>query len=164
MSLRIQISDLLSRPGHTRSETGSLPLRFRVGDGSVDDQVGVAVDLRSLSDGIIASGRIETTVDLSCTRCLTTFSDPLEVEFEAIFRVHPDDADEEYPIEAGGWIDLEPVVHDEVSLSLPHRPLCRPDCLGLCQSCGTDLNTAPCGGHGDESDSPFAALKHLFDS
>ncbi len=164
MSLRIQISDLLSRPGQTRSETASVPLRFEVGDAAIDDEAAVVAVLRSLTDGIIATGTIDTTADLSCTRCLATFGELVDIEFEAIFRTHPDDADEEYPIESGGWIDLEPVVHDEVSLSVPVRPLCKPDCLGLCQSCGTDLNTAPCGGHGDEPDSPFAALKHLFDS
>jgi hypothetical protein len=26
------------------------------------------------------------------------------------------------------------------------------------------LNSDPCGGHGDDSDSPFATLRDLFDS
>jgi uncharacterized protein len=63
----------------------------------------------------------------------------------------------------GHAIDLEPAIHDEVSLSLPAAPTCRPDCAGLCAVCGTDLNEAPCDGHGDGSDSPFAALKQLFE-
>jgi uncharacterized protein len=163
VTLRLQVSDLLSRPGHSREDTAFLRLCFQVGDASIDDEVAVEVRLRSLTDGVVARGTAATTVDLVCTRCLTTWSEPLSATFEAVFRLHPEDADDEFGIEEGGWIDLEPIVHDEVSLSVPAVPLCRPDCAGLCQTCGTDLNTAPCGGHGDESVSPFAALKQLFE-
>jgi uncharacterized protein len=163
VTLRIQVSDLLARPGHGRDETASLHLAFAVGEAEVDDEAAVVIRLRSLTDGVMARGTVETTVDLTCIRCLTTLSQPLMASFEAVFRVHPEDAEDEFAVEERGWIDLEPIVHDEVSLAVPARPLCRPDCAGLCQTCGTDLNTAPCGGHGDESDSPFAALKQLFE-
>lgn len=163
MPLRIQVSDLLSRPGHSREEAAVLRLCFQVGESGVDDEVAVEVRLRSLTDGVVARGSAGTTVDLCCNRCLTTWSEPLNTSFEAVFRLHPEDADDEFTIEEGGWIDLEPVVHDEVSLAVPALPLCRPDCAGLCQTCGTDLNTAPCGGHGEEPVSPFAALKQLFE-
>ncbi len=56
-----------------------------------------------------------------------------------------------------------PIIRDEVSLALPLVPLCKKDCLGLCPTCGTDLNTAPCSGHADESDSPFSALQQLLE-
>jgi uncharacterized protein len=163
-SLRFQVSDLLANPGHARAEAGSVAVKVALANATVDDQVAVEVSLRSLSDGVVVRGTAETTVDVTCTRCLTEWSQTLSIPLEAVFRVHPDDEDDELPIEAGGWIDLELVVHDEVALSLPNRPICRDDCLGLCSTCGTDLNVAPCDGHGDDSESPFAALQQLFDS
>jgi uncharacterized protein len=162
MSLRFQISDLLAHPGQAREEAAALPVKVALSNASVDDQVAVSIILRSLTDGVVARGAAETTVDLTCNRCLTAWSEPMSVPIEAVFRVQPEDEDDELPVEAGGWIDVEPVVHDEVALTLPTRPVCKPDCLGLCPTCGTDLNTEPCDGHGEESDSPFAALQQLF--
>lgn len=164
MSLRLQVSDLLSHPGRSRDETAELPLRFTVGDASVDGRVGLVLHMRSLSDGLVVKGRAETMAELSCVRCLTTWSEPIETTFEAVYRLHPQDADDELPIGVGGWIDLEPLIHDEVSLALPARPRCRAECLGLCQTCGADLNRAPCAGHGEDTDSPFAALKQIFET
>ncbi|MFZ0013870.1 MAG: YceD family protein, partial [Acidimicrobiia bacterium] len=61
-------------------------------------------------------------------------------------------------------VDLSGPTTDELALAMPAAPLCRLDCKGLCPICGTDLNSEPCDGHGEDSDTPFAALKDLFDS
>jgi uncharacterized protein len=143
---------------------GSWLVSVSLANAAVDDEVSFRVSLRSLSDGIVARGTVTVTADLVCKRCLTTWQEPLEIPFEQVYRRHPDDEDDELPLVDGHAVDLEPAIHDEVSLSLPAAPICRDDCLGLCAVCGTDLNEAPCDGHGDGSDSPFAALKQLFDS
>jgi uncharacterized protein len=160
----VQISDLLADPGAARQEMGSFPLELALTNASVDDQVTFSARLRSLSDGIVAKGTATIVAALVCRRCLTTWSEELEVPFEQVYRRHPDDEDDEMGLIDGHAIDLEPAIHDEVSLSLPAAPVCRDECLGLCAVCGTDLNEAPCDGHGNGSESPFAALKQLFDS
>jgi uncharacterized protein len=53
------------------------------------------------------------------------------------------DGDETYRLD-GDEVDLEPLVHDAVLLELPQAPLCRPDCLGLCPTCGANRNLDPC--------------------
>ena len=164
MSLRFQVSDLLAHSGRARHESAATHVDTSLVGAVIDDEAEVEVDLRSLSDGIVVRGRAVAPVDLTCRRCLKEWTEPLEVGLEAVFRIHPDDEDEELPVTDGGWIDLGPLVHDELSLALPDRPLCRPECLGLCSTCGADLNDDPCGGHGDESDSPFAALRDVFGS
>jgi uncharacterized protein len=163
MSLRILVSDLLAQPGKARSESVAVPLHISLPNASVDDEVVVEVAMRSLSDGIVARGTASAAVDLTCNRCLTEWTETITVPFEQVFRIRPDDEDDEMPLDESNWIDLEPVVHDEVSLGLPHTPLCRPDCRGLCPTCGTDLNMEPCDGHGEDTDSPFAALRDLFE-
>jgi uncharacterized protein len=162
MALRYQTSDLLARPGSARSESGEVPISVDLTSAAVHDIAVIDVGLRSLSDGVVVRGSAAVAAELCCIRCLTQWTEQLVVPVEAVFRVHPDDEDDELPVESGGWIDLAPVVHDEVSLALPERPVCREDCAGLCATCGTDLNTDPCDGHGDAPDSPFAALKELL--
>jgi uncharacterized protein len=160
--LRLQVSDLLAKPGSHRSEAGSVEVHVDLGDAVVAGDVGVEVDLASLTDGMVVRGRAAATARLICDRCLTSWSESLTVPIEQIYRLRPE-SDDELPIEPGGWIELGDAVHDEVSLGLPRRPVCRPDCRGLCPTCGTDLNVDPCAGHDDESSSPFSALKDLFE-
>lgn len=140
-----------------------IPLRISLTNAAVDGDVTVDFDLRSLTDGIVARGVATVEAELTCNRCLETWTETLEVPFEQVFRYSPQDEDDEQWIENGAWIDLEPAVHDEVTLSLPLVPVCRPDCRGLCPTCGANLNEDPCDGHPEESDSPFAALQNLFE-
>ena len=164
MSYLVQVSDLLIDPGAAREEAGSIPVTVDLPNAAVDGDAVLTLKLRSLSDGVVARGTVRVSAELTCKRCLTTWSEEVEVPFEQVYRRNPDDADDELGLVDGHSIDLEPAVHDEVVLSLPAAPVCREDCLGLCAVCGTDLNVEPCDGHGDGSDSPFAALKQLFDS
>jgi uncharacterized protein len=36
------------------------------------------------------------------------------------------------------------MVRDAVLLDVPFAPLCRPECLGLCERCGGDRNLGEC--------------------
>jgi uncharacterized protein len=164
MSHRILVSDLLSKPGSSRRENGEIRLDIDLSNASVHSDASFDANLRSLSDGLVARGDATVDADLTCNRCLEVHTETLEVPFEQVFRHEPQDEDDEMAIENGTWIDLEPAVHDEVTLSLPIVPVCKPDCLGLCPTCGANLNTDPCDGHEDETDSPFAVLKDLFDN
>jgi uncharacterized protein len=162
MSAHIQISDMLAHPGTARTVEGTVPVSVAFVNAAVEDEVVFEVDLRSLTDGVVTRGTAHATAELICTRCLTTWSEQMDIPVEAVFRTNPDLDADELPIDSGGWIDLGPVIHDEVALGLPARPLCKEDCLGLCPTCGTDLNGDPCEGHGDVVASPFAVLAQLL--
>lgn len=164
MPFRVNVSDLLARPGYERVERGAVPVAVELPNASVPGAATFEARLRSLTDGVVVRGTATAEAELTCTRCLAVWTEELAVPFEQVYRAVPDDEEDELPVEPGGWIDLEPVIHDEVALVLPAAPRCRPDCRGLCPTCGTDLNTDPCDGHGDREDSPFAVLRELFDS
>lgn len=48
-----------------------------------------------------------------------------------------------YPLE-GDRADIAEAIIAEVTLSLPMKPLCRPDCKGICPVCGKNLNEGDC--------------------
>lgn len=160
----VTVSELLADPGSSRTERGSVPVSVALPNAAAEGEGTFEATLRSLRDGVVARGTVAVVVDLVCSRCLVEWSETREIPFEQVYRRHPEDADDELPLIDGHSIDLQPAIHDEVSLSLPAAPTCRPDCAGLCSVCGSDLNVAPCDGHGEGSDSPFAVLKQLFDS
>lgn len=109
--------------------------------------------------------------ELLCARCLDPLSQRLTGEFDLIFRPEEVDGDgreraiseEETEI---GYYDkngllLEDVVREQVLLSLPTRTLCRPDCKGLCQHCGENLNQANCSCDKAPADPRWNALAGL---
>jgi uncharacterized protein len=125
----------------------------------VDTKTPLVADLtlEGTSGGVYAKGRVEAVVRYTCTRCLSEWSETVSVDIAEIIG-----GDGDYPLD-GDEVDLEAPLRDAVVLALPLLPLCRADCLGLCSTCGADLNTGSCPGHDDEPESPFAALRHLLE-
>jgi uncharacterized protein len=157
------VTDLLGRVGAHRDATivGTLQIELDLDRVDADHPVTVEVRLEALVDEILARGTIAYTAEVRCYRCLAEWTEAGETTFTQLYGREPDE--ETQPITRDGHVDLEPAIRDEVSLALPLVPLCKKDCLGLCPTCGTDLNTSPCSGHADESDSPFSALQQLFE-
>lgn len=98
-------------------------------------------------------GDVSSVVQLECVRCLRAF----ELEISAPFTTYADrkgkssSADEEalerddYMLfHDGRRLDLREGVRETLLLELPITPRCREDCLGLCPTCGADLNLGPC--------------------
>jgi uncharacterized protein len=95
-------------------------------------------------------------------RCLAPASLFVEVaarEYEA----GDGGADEELRSEyvSDGELDVGAWARDQLALGLPDQILCRPDCAGLCPTCGKDLNLEP-HDHAEEAVDPrWAALEAL---
>lgn len=158
--LSMRVDDLIGHLERKRPLVGSLPVSLRLGESRIEGTATVDGTVVGTIDGVQAGFTVSADAHLVCVRCLTGWVETLEIEGSQHFSKVPDE--DGYAI-VGGEIDLTGPVIDETALAMPAAPLCRPDCLGLCPICGTDLNNDPCDGHGDDSDSPFAALKDLFD-
>lgn len=158
------IPDLLAEAGARRQiEVGALvDWGFELAD--VGPELHGELTLESASGVLVVRGPVRATLGLTCHRCLTEWEDEVEITLtEAIgFDEEEGDEPEEYALD-GDTLDLEPILRDAVLLAAPLRPLCRDDCLGLCATCGADLNTGSCPGHDEESTSPFAVLRDLLE-
>lgn len=159
--LIVEVGGLAGRPGTKREFSGSVPAELRIGDSSVDGPLQVEGAVVGTADGVIADFKVSGTADYQCVRCLTEWSAPIEVEASQHFSKVPD---EDGHAIVDGAVDVGTPARDELALAVPLAPVCQTGCKGLCPICGTDLNSEPCEGHGDDSDSPFAALRDLFDS
>ncbi len=159
--LLFHVADLVDRPGEQRADSGAVALDITVGDAVVRGVAEVSVGLHGIDGGVMARFQVMAPIELVCTRCLTSWEETLEVTATQVFEREPDE--DGYALGRDDTIDLTGPVRDEVALAIPVRPLCRPDCAGLCPTCGTDLNRDPCGGHEEPTSSPFAALQGLFD-
>jgi uncharacterized protein len=124
-----------------------------------EDPVRIEILLESVVEGIAASGPLSGRLAFRCARCLKDFSRDFRYEVQELFAPGATIEDDEYPI-AEGRIDLEPMVRDTVVLAMPFSPLCRADCLGLCERCGGDRNLGECA-CGAEVDPRWGPLEEL---
>ncbi len=136
----------------------------------------VLVDLwlESSSDGIRAHGAIDGLLPLECTRCTEPIDFHLLAKVDEFFfnadlkAITPDGEEVEMPEDEGyrlegDELDLNPMVNDQVLLSLPIKHLCREDCRGLCSFCGSNLNLASCDCHEEALDPRLQKLQQWLD-
>ena len=144
----IDVRDLTRSPGASRTVTVDEPvgedLHLELATIPGDEPVHAELLLESVVEGILASGPVSGTMTLRCSRCLTAFARPLEVEVQELFTRGAGPGDDEYPLGPEGSIDPEPLIRDALVLAMPFSPVCRPDCKGLCERCGADRNLDLC--------------------
>lgn len=119
--------------------------------------------MKSLNDIILFDGYFDTEVLLTCSRCLEDFKYKLKVKVcEKFSNNNIGDFDTTYIDDNN--IDLDGIIISDIIMALPMKPLCKPDCKGLCQVCGTNLNYHQCSCKQDNSDSSLLKLKDFFSS
>ena len=99
------------------------------------------------STGVVAlSVKAEFTLDLTCDRCAEEFSRSfsIPVEHTLVTKVENEDNDELIVVDSYNY-DIDPLVTEDIILSLPTKVLCKDDCKGICLQCGKNLNQGPCG-------------------
>ncbi|MHB2023440.1 MAG: YceD family protein [Mycobacteriales bacterium] len=123
----------------------------------------VELDLRleAVVEGVLVSGSVRAPLQGTCGRCLEPFVDTVVVDVQELFTYTPIDADFTTALD-GDLLNLEPALRDAVVLALPLKPLCRPDCAGLCSRCGARLEEVGADHHHDEADPRWAALGSLI--
>jgi uncharacterized protein len=132
--------------------------------------------LHRTNRGILVRGRVSASLRRTCARCTDAYVDevsaPVDEEFlptidpltGAPVAVGADDEAEDavQHIDEHHEIALDVVIHDELALTEPMHPLCRPDCPGLCAECGERLESGA-HAHGEpEVDPRLAALAALL--
>ncbi len=125
--------------------------------------------LQRTNRGIIVRGALRAPLRRTCARCTDAFVEDVRVDIEEEFlptvdvvtgaalpAQEPDAADPTLRVDEHHEIVLDGVFRDELVLTEPMHPLCRPDCPGLCVECGERLD----GGnhvHGDDDIDPRLA-------
>jgi uncharacterized protein len=127
--------------------------------------------LRKAGDAVSVTGRLALSVMFECVDCLREFLASFEIPVEAQYlpgspslvageHVMPVEEAENYYYR-DDVIELDDLVREEVLLAIPYKPLCTPDCRGLCPQCGVDLNTETCQ-CAPPPDPRLAALRQFF--
>lgn len=168
------MTELIDHPGETRALARAVPPEVFGDDPwgptvtDVSDPVRLDLHLDSVVEGILVRGNMLITVEVPCSRCLVPQRIDRDVAVAELFqdptkRYDDEEDDPGYElIDDRTAIDLTTMVRDALVIDLPLQVRCRPDCQGLCPTCGADRNKVDCGHWPKEVPDPrWAALADL---
>ena len=103
------------------------------------------VSITKLENTLLAKITGNVKIELPCNKCLKNIAKESPIEFNIEFSQKPDSEDENtLPIDKHWQINLTEPIRQEIVASIPSLNLCVPNCLGLCQFCGENLNDNTC--------------------
>jgi len=116
-------------------------------------------------------GRLATSLEMICARCLEPLTRDVKREFDLLYRpqgadagrdeMSVTDAEAEISYYEGEGLLLDDVVREQVLLAAPLKVICREDCKGLCPHCGKNLNQEQCSCAAQVEEPRWAALKEI---
>ncbi|MGA7218693.1 MAG: DUF177 domain-containing protein [Candidatus Sulfotelmatobacter sp.] len=116
-------------------------------------------------------GRLATSLEMTCARCLEPLTQDVKREFDLLYRplgadagrdeMSITDAEAEISYYEGEGLPLDDVVREQVLLAAPLKVTCREDCKGLCPHCGKNLNLEQCSCAVEMEEPRWAALKEI---
>lgn len=149
-------------------------LQITVREDSEKENAHVSIDVHRYGKRVLIKGMAGMSSLCSCSRCLKQFYLPLSADFEEEFLPVPEVSkavEQELTAEDLGSdfyrddeINIEDLIREQMLLAGPMKPLCKPDCRGICPKCGKDLNDGPCGCKEDEIDPRLMPLKKIKES
>jgi len=140
---------------------------------SVDPHISGYVNLMLDKKDVFLNGKLQGVLHLQCSRCLADFDLARELDLSLVLTTEsPASREEREILEAEGdeilieedEIDLGKIIVQELLLSVPMKPLCKPDCPGLCPTCGALKGSDECScATEDRTDPRWEALAKLKD-
>ena len=152
--MRLHVSQQLRQAVGTVTTVDLQEPSLKVDDTVLHGLTGSATLLRT-DRGLLVSVHAAATLHEGCSRCLADATCPVSIDFEeeyvpvvdavtgaAVHLLGPEDV---FRIGPDFILDLREGLRQYTLISEPAKPLCKPDCAGLCPACGADLNEGPCG-------------------
>jgi len=167
MSTSFSLRQLRLRPGEEHREALEVELpSFEFGGQRyipVPEQVDAQLTVTRATTGTVLKLALTAMLHGPCYRCLGDAVLEVPVAVREYQDAAPVDEELTTPYLVDDRLDVSAWARDAVALALPDKILCRPDCAGLCPTCGKNLNEEPHTHEEHEADPRWAALEALRD-
>lgn len=145
MSLKINLRHLEEHGLRLKGELPVAELDLGVADAIIRAEAPLSYDLavELLPDAVLATGSLKLPLDCQCVRCLKPFKTTLKLPHWAAHL--PLEGEDQTPVD-NDCVDLTPFLREDILISFPQHPLCKPDCAGIklkSQTGLTDGNETP---------------------
>ncbi len=170
--------DRTYEPGAFASATAD-PDDFRVAE-----PVHLSLVFAKHGNRVAVTGHLTASLEVPCSRCLEPFRVPVDAKIDLMYypatdplataapaRTSPKQSEDDgvevkeddlgVSFYTGDFIDLEQIMREQFYLAMPMKPLCMPDCKGLCPACGINRNRETCSCASTWVDPRFDALRNL---
>ncbi|MCI8865436.1 MAG: DUF177 domain-containing protein [Lachnospiraceae bacterium] len=167
----INLSELFPVEGKEKTYAVDLEMdAFSAPDGvyKVVSKGPVALRIQNLGGKrLLMEGEARIVLAIPCSRCL----DPVDSLFELHICQELDLSNgeegckeylDEQPYVIGFHLDVDQLIGNELLLNLPMKVVCREDCKGICNRCGTNLNYHNCSCSRNVPDPRMSAIQDLF--
>ncbi len=152
--MRIHVAQQLRQPVGTQASFDLHEDRLPLDAATAIHDLSGTVHILRTDRGLLVSLHATASVDETCSRCLADAPLPITIDFQEEYlpttdpvtgtRLTPDEAGDSFLIGSNLVLDLTEAVRQYGLVAEPAKPLCRPDCAGLCPDCGANLNQNPC--------------------
>ena len=135
-------NDLFSSIPHKMLSTGEILVKFYSDEESV---VHLNIEVR-------------IPFEFICDKCGNNFKQNLYLKLQD--KVLPYESDDHFCYDSNDQVEILDLVSQMILSSFPQRVLCKPNCKGLCPTCGINLNheTCDCGNKKIGKNNPFGQL------
>lgn len=168
----LQLNEIHGEEAHIERAFSAEDFKEAREDYAVSGPVALSLDVQIRDEHVRVTGRVTAPLTLACGRCVEPYAlhvdAPFELEYvpegEAEEKPEREVEPEEFSLAyyRDGAIDLRALMQEQFYLAMPMKPLCRPDCQGLCPVCGTNLNQGRCECKTSWEDPRLAVLKSLL--
>ena len=153
-ALVVNVAGLLGEPPGSHRVVEADGISLELGEGLRQAApLAIRARIARTNRGVLVTGRVRTALADTCGRCLAAIAVPIDVpideevlpsiELQSGLAVDTAAEPEAMRLSDHHELDLEPLAREAVQLAAPIAPVCRPDCAGLCATCGRDLNLEP---------------------
>lgn len=108
------------------------------------EPIKIRAEVSKITNAVTVNLNLSGSMHLSCSRCLREFNVALKKILRLNYQVNPAPARRGGVNKSEPIIDLDQDIKEEIILDYPIKPLCNPDCKGLCPKCGKNLNEGGC--------------------
>ena len=120
-------------------------------------------DILNNTKSLDFNAKVEGEMLVHCARCNKQFAVPVKFRIHEILASEDSDVqDDETVVFSNNQLDITDIVVNSFLMNVSGRYLCKEDCKGLCQKCGTDLNEGTCGCDSEEIDPRWADLQKIM--
>ncbi|NQU42043.1 DUF177 domain-containing protein [bacterium] len=153
--MRINLEELKKGPLSFEVDLTPQYLREEVEESICFEAARGSVTFRRISEEIVVTGQLKSTVHTSCARCLEDAVLPIQADVHLYYWPHdPEheaskiaDIDPEEPdfgIYRGEWLEPDEDLREILLVEVPDVILCSANCKGICPRCGQNLNESLC--------------------
>lgn len=161
----IELEPVFNNEGYSREVNFTLDMSdcYFNGGFPFNDSVVISGEVKNSTGIVSLVASAEFTLNLTCDRCASEFERTFSIPIEHVLVTELNDEDnDDFIVVDSFHYDVEPLVNEDILLSLPMKVLCREDCVGICHRCGKDLNDGPCD-CGRDYDPRWDALQQLLE-